>query len=73
MRNVMPTLDCGAASAQHQRYSLHLLRMARANSPVLSVVNNAGDLLEPIGVVPVNQIFAMVVSRTEEVPQTVVA
>lgn len=61
-----------ACNTKHKA-CIYLSCTARANSPVLSVMNDAGDFLEPIGVVPVNKILAMVISRAEEVPQTIIA
>lgn len=36
--------------------------------PVLFVMDDASDFLEPRGVVPVNQIFSMVVPCSKEMP-----
>lgn len=41
--------------------------------PVLLVVDDTGDFLDPVCVVPVYQILTMVVSRAEEMPQPIVA
>lgn len=42
-------------------------------SPVLSAVNDASDFFEPVGVVPVYEVFAVVVSRAKEISQAIVA